>query len=61
MKTFVEANGCTIDSNELREMVDLLACDWLQTIDSNPEFGTRTRLSIASSIPINRTVDVDGV
>jgi hypothetical protein len=61
MRAFVEANGCTIDSSESREMVDLLAGDGLHVIDSYPELGTCTRLSIASSIPTNRTGKVDGV
>jgi hypothetical protein len=60
MRAFVEACGCTINSGESREMVDLLARDWLQEIDSDPEFGTRTRLSIASAIPSHRTAKVDG-
>jgi hypothetical protein len=60
MRAFVEAYGCTIDSGESREMVDLLACNWLQVIDSDPEFGTCTRLSIASATPIHRTGKVDG-
>lgn len=60
MRAFVEVYGCTIDSGESREMVDLLACDGLQVIDSDPEFGTCTRLSIVSVTPIHRTSKVDG-
>jgi hypothetical protein len=60
MRAFVEAYGCTIDSSESREKVDLLACNGLQVVDSDPEFGTCARLSIASAIPIHRTAKVDG-
>ena len=60
MRAFVGAYGCTIDSGEPREMVDLLACDGLQAIDTDSEFGTCARLSIASAIPIHRTAKVDG-
>jgi len=60
MRAFVGACGCTIDSCESREMVDLLACDGLQAIDTDSEFGTCTRLSIASATSIHRTAKVDG-
>jgi hypothetical protein len=60
MRTFVDAYGCTIDSGESREMVDLLACDRLQVDDSDPEFGTCARLSIAIATPIHRTGKVEG-
>jgi len=60
MRAFVEACGCTIDSGESREMMDMLACDGLQVVDSDPGFGTCTRLSIASATPIFRTGEVDG-
>jgi len=60
MKTSVDAYGCTIDSGESREMVDLLACDGLQVDDSDPEFCTCARLSIASATPIHRTWKVEG-
>jgi hypothetical protein len=59
MREFVEAYGCRIYSTESQEMVDMLACDGLQAIGSDPEFGTCTRLSIAGATPIHRTGKVD--
>jgi len=60
MRAFVGAYGCTIDSTESREMVGMLACDGLLAIDSDPESGACTRLSIASATSIPRTEEVDG-
>ena len=60
MRAFVGAYGCTTYSTEPREMVDMLACDGLRAIDSDPESGACTRLSIASATSIPRTAKVDG-
>lgn len=42
--------------HEMRAFIDVYGC----TIDSSLEFGTLTRLSIASATPIFRTGKVDG-
>lgn len=42
--------------HEMRAFIDVYGC----TIDSSLEFGTLTRLSIASATSIPRTEEVDG-
>lgn len=60
MRSFVEAYGCTIDSGESREMVDMLTFDGLQVVDSDLESVSCAGQSIASATPIHRTGKVDG-